>query len=313
MNLKETFNKHTHIIFGVIVIALIIFFNVQMIFMKSDFQDTLTDTKAKFSEELVNAMTKREHQINRLQAGISQDNLRRWDIIAVDKIIKQVNKNIPNETSYQYATYIVDEVNRHGNIDLLVWLSLLTQESRFRVDAESDKDAVGLGQIIPETARWICKELGVPYTNKIRLDPKMNLKMSAWYLSFLLNEYDGDQELALAHYNGGPWQKNSWKYTRMYKHSAEYKSMEVDELRVKLHEMKKEIPYDELKEMKSERAKEYDKYRKVYRAKRLVPETAAYVPEIMARAKEFEKFYNDPNSVVNAPLKKDSEEMEETD
>ena len=190
MNLKETFNKHTHIIFGVIVIALIIFFNVQMIFMKSDFQDTLTDTKAKFSEELVNAMTKREHQINRLQAGISQDNLRRWDIIAVDKIIKQVNKNIPNETSYQYATYIVDEVNRHGNIDLLVWLSLLTQESRFRSNAVSNKDAIGLTQVIEETARWICREIGVPYSDSIRYNPRMNIKMGAWYLSYLISKYN---------------------------------------------------------------------------------------------------------------------------
>ena len=304
MALKYFFVKHIYAISAITIIIMIVVFSMQISYMKSQFHDRLKDTETKFTSDLIDAMTKRERQINRLQAGISQDNLRRWDIIAVEKIIGNVNKNLSDEVKHQYATYIVDEVNRYDNIDLTIWLSLLAQESRFRVAAESDKDAVGLGQIIPETARWICKEIGVPYNKNIRLNPKMNLKMSAWYFSFLMGQYNNDVELALAHYNGGTWQKNSWKYTRIFKNSPEYKSMTVNELRAKVSLMKKEIPLKERNEEKTKRAIEYQKYRKIYRAKRLVPETAAYVPEILSRAKKFNKFYNGPNSIVPEQMTK---------
>jgi len=302
MNLKRFFIKHTYAIFTAIILIMLAFFTTQIMIMKSDFTETMKITDSKLAEDLADAMLKRERQINRLQAGISQDNLRRWDIIAADKIIGRVNKRLPEEIRYEYATYIIDEVNRYSNIDLLVWLSLLSQESRFRVDAESNKDAVGLGQVIPETARWICKELGIPYHKDIRLDPKMNLKMSAWYLSFLMTEYKNDTELALAHYNGGPWQKNSWKYTRIYKNSPEYKSMAVDELRLKVNGLEEVIPYTERKAGKTPRAQTYFKYKKILRAKLLASETAAYIPEIMRRAKGFKKFYNEPNTLIPVSL-----------
>ena len=48
-----------------------------------------------------------------LQAGISQDNLRRWDIISTEKIIASINSKLSDETRNQYATYIVDEVNEN--------------------------------------------------------------------------------------------------------------------------------------------------------------------------------------------------------
>lgn len=303
MNLKRFFLRHIYVIFVTIIVIMLVFLISHISMMKIEFNSHMKSTEVKFSEELVKAMAKSENQINRLQAGISQDNLRRWDIIAVDKIIGRVNRHLSNEVRHQYATYIVDEVNRYSNVDLMVWLSLLTQESRFRANAESNKDAVGLGQVIPETARWLCKELGIPYTKNIRLDPKVNLKMSAWYVSFLMNEYNNDTELALAHYNGGIWQKNSWKYTRIYKNAPEYKLMTNNELRIKINEMKELIPLTERSAKKTKRAIEYQKFREIYRAKRLVPETAAYIPEILNRAKKFAKFYNTPTTITPIVMK----------
>lgn len=75
-------------------------------------------------------------------------------------------------------------------LSALVW-----QESRWNPRAVSPKGAIGLTQLMPDTAR----ELGVDPR-----DPLANLVGGARYLRQLLNAFDGDVEKALAAYNAGP-------------------------------------------------------------------------------------------------------------
>jgi hypothetical protein len=86
-----------------------------------------------------------------------------------------------------------DAARKYG-IDPEMFLRLIQQESSFRPDVVSPKGAVGLGQLMPATA----KELGVDPT-----DPMQNLEGSAKYLSQQLKRF-GSPELALAAYNAGP-------------------------------------------------------------------------------------------------------------
>ena len=86
-----------------------------------------------------------------------------------------------------------DAARKYG-IDPEMFLRLIQQESRFRPDEVSPKGAIGLGQLMPATA----KELGVDPT-----DPLQNLEGSARYLSQQLKRF-GSPELALAAYNAGP-------------------------------------------------------------------------------------------------------------
>lgn len=75
-----------------------------------------------------------------------------------------------------------------------IFLSLVQQESGFDPNARSRRGAIGLGQLMPGTAR----ELGVDPT-----DPVQNLEGSARYLRQMLDRF-GDMPLALAAYNAGP-------------------------------------------------------------------------------------------------------------
>lgn len=93
-----------------------------------------------------------------------------------------------------YDQMITQAANNHG-IDPLLLTALVKQESGFNPNAISRAGAMGLGQLMPGTAR----DLGVtdPF------DPAQNLDGAARYLSTMIAKYS-DLSLALAAYNAGP-------------------------------------------------------------------------------------------------------------
>jgi soluble lytic murein transglycosylase-like protein len=87
---------------------------------------------------------------------------------------------------------------RRTDLSVRDWLTLfranIEVESAYRQDAVSSAGAIGLGQLMPATAR----DLGVDPR-----DPLQNLDGSARYLAMMLETF-GDPRLALAAYNAGP-------------------------------------------------------------------------------------------------------------
>ena len=87
---------------------------------------------------------------------------------------------------------------RRAGLSVTDWLSLyranIEVESAYRQDAVSSAGAIGLGQLMPATAR----DLGVDPR-----DPQQNLDGSARYLAMMLESFS-DPRLALAAYNAGP-------------------------------------------------------------------------------------------------------------
>ena len=87
---------------------------------------------------------------------------------------------------------------RRAGLSVTDWLTLyranIEVESAYRQDAISSAGAIGLGQLMPATAR----DLGVDPR-----DPLQNLDGSARYLAMMLETF-GDPHLALAAYNAGP-------------------------------------------------------------------------------------------------------------
>lgn len=101
---------------------------------------------------------------------------------------------------------------REHQLDEAWVFGLIRQESRFTPAARSRAGASGLMQIMPATAHWIAKRLGLSGFRTSRLaEPETNLKFGSYYLRYVLDTLDGHPVLATAAYNAGPRRAQRWR------------------------------------------------------------------------------------------------------
>jgi tetratricopeptide (TPR) repeat protein len=105
----------------------------------------------------------------------------------------------------------VARVARKYSLDPDLLFAVMRVESVYHRRIISHAGAIGLMQIMPRTGRLIATQLGLSDTTATDLlDPKLNLELSGWYLSALLDRMDGRLPLAIASYNGGPHNVRRW-------------------------------------------------------------------------------------------------------
>ena len=104
-------------------------------------------------------------------------------------------------TTEELKRIAADMAERRG-IPSKVFDALITKETggTWNPNSRSEKDAAGLAQVMPETARK--PGFGVKPLQD-RLDPIESLRFGADYLKAMLDKYDGNMALALAAYNAG--------------------------------------------------------------------------------------------------------------
>lgn len=89
---------------------------------------------------------------------------------------------------------------------------LIRQESRFMGGARSSAGAQGLMQVMPATARWIAKQMGLGRNaHKGIYEPDTNLRFGTYYLKRSLDSLQGSPVLATAGYNAGPGRARRWQ------------------------------------------------------------------------------------------------------
>lgn len=92
--------------------------------------------------------------------------------------------------------------------------AVIAQESGGNQSAVSAKGAVGVMQVMPDTARQVAGEMGLEYDpEKLKGDANYNKALGTRYLQNMLARYGGNQTLALAAYNAGPGQVDKWVKT----------------------------------------------------------------------------------------------------
>jgi len=106
----------------------------------------------------------------------------------------------------------VSEKARLIDLDPAWVYGLIRQESRFITDARSHVGASGLMQLMPATARWVARKIGMKnFTPASVNDFDTNTVLGTSYLSMVLEKLDGSQVLATAGYNAGPGRPVQWR------------------------------------------------------------------------------------------------------
>jgi soluble lytic murein transglycosylase len=87
----------------------------------------------------------------------------------------------------------------------------MRQESAFDPEVVSPARAVGLMQLLPETARTVAAQASIPFDDDGLTRPAVNVPLGARYLHELTEKLDGSVPLAVAAYNAGPEAIQRWQ------------------------------------------------------------------------------------------------------
>lgn len=100
--------------------------------------------------------------------------------------------------------------------DSLVF-SVIKAESNYKKDAVSKKGARGLMQIMTPTGEWAAEKIGIEeFSEELLFDSDINIEIGCYYLSYLLDLYHQETNLALAAYNAGPKNVDEWLKNEEY-------------------------------------------------------------------------------------------------
>ena len=98
------------------------------------------------------------------------------------------------------------------NLDPAYVYGLIRQESRFVTDARSHVGASGLMQVMPATAKWTAKKIGLNnFTPEQISDRDTNIAIGTGYLKLVLDSFEGSMPLAAGAYNAGPSRSRRWR------------------------------------------------------------------------------------------------------
>ncbi len=106
----------------------------------------------------------------------------------------------------KYAATI-REVSEENGLEPAFVAGVIYTESRFRPVAQSHREAYGLMQLLPESARFIQRKSGIEGDYR---DPKVNIRLGTWFLGYLNDRYKGEERLMLAAYNSGEGNVDAW-------------------------------------------------------------------------------------------------------
>ncbi len=101
------------------------------------------------------------------------------------------------------ASALMEEAAHYG-LDPVFLMAVILNESSFNPKQIGTSGEIGLMQVLPETAKWICAKNHIPYTNaKSLFDPVVNIRIGAALLDQLRKQFDSEGRRYLSAYNVG--------------------------------------------------------------------------------------------------------------
>ncbi|CAM3853560.1 lytic transglycosylase domain-containing protein [Alicyclobacillus pomorum] len=106
-----------------------------------------------------------------------------------------------------------------AHVDPLLVASVIHVESKYKTQDVSHAGAIGLMQLMPDTAQWIAGKMSTTGTylgynassqNSDLAQPNLNIQLGCWYIRYLTDQFHGNQVAAIAAYNAGPKRVKEW-------------------------------------------------------------------------------------------------------
>ena len=144
---------------------------------------------------------------------------------------------------------IIREYTQKYEIDSLLVMAMIREESRFNSWDESVAGARGLMQIIFSTAEWIAQKINIiDFNDEMLFSPKVNINLGCWYIHYLKEKFSNDYILMISGYNAGPGITDKWL--------ERYDQSDLDNF-------VENIPYAETREHIKKVMKSYQMYKKL--------------------------------------------------
>lgn len=106
---------------------------------------------------------------------------------------------------------LIQHESRVVKVNPLLVAALVRVESHFQEDDVSHAGAVGLMQLMPQTASWAAGKIGMKMYGHIDLsEPALNVRLGSWYIAYLIKMFHGQLPEAIAAYNAGPNRVERW-------------------------------------------------------------------------------------------------------
>ncbi|OPA80929.1 lytic transglycosylase [Paenibacillus selenitireducens] len=156
--------------------------------------------------------------------------------------------------TWLYPIPYKDVIEKHAKnyeVDPLLVAAIIRVESNYKPSQESRKGALGMMQVMPNTASWIIEQakFDAVTLEDLKHEPEPNIQIGTWYIASLLTRFDQNKYAALAAYNAGPTVVAKWLQNETWDGSIE---------------QVKKIPYGETKNYVQRVVYYYNKYNDIY-------------------------------------------------
>lgn len=174
-------------------------------------------------------------------------------IIGILVIIAIMLIAIPLSNRWMYPLKYEEEIRnsakQYGVSPYLV-MGVIRVETKFSPEAVSHKTAQGLMQLTPQTVDEVIGSGNFSNSTRDQIAiPAMNIQMGTWYLSHLLERFQGNEPVAVAAYNAGPNRVDGWLKNKVWDGTLQNAD---------------DIPYPETRKYVQKVMAYYSKYKSIY-------------------------------------------------
>lgn len=132
-----------------------------------------------------------------------------WPRLPIRRVLaRHVISILEDKNIDQKTAQALWEASLLYDVDPAVVLAVIKAESGFRIKARSEKGAMGLMQIMPDTGNWIAEKMGENinrrHIHQALADPVRNIRYGIFYLSYLRKMFGNNFVQVMVAYNAGP-------------------------------------------------------------------------------------------------------------